>query len=342
MPSSTLGIRRPQAVQGPSILVAVGVPYLVFGPETSLGDRRPEIERRLQAGEYFWLDLHQPSAGDVDLLGELFGFHTLALEDARHFGQRAKVDDYDHFAFIVVYGATPDEDRLVEVHCFYSERCLVTVHHDDCPPFAQLREEHARHANGPAEPILLLYRVIDRLTDSFFPVMHEFDDELDAIEADLAREPSDRQQQAIFALKRRLITIRKAVGPQRDMLGRLAGGAVGLPGMTLEAERYFRDVYDHLIRIGDLLESYRDLLSGASDVYLSTVSNRLNAVMKQLAVIATIFLPLTFVVGLFGQNFDWMVDHVDSLWAFLAFGVGAQIVVLLALVVYFRRRGWLS
>jgi magnesium transporter len=323
--------------------VRVSVAHLACGPSTStLADERTQIERRLASGEFFWLDLHRPSPEDAKLLGELFGFHPLALEDAQHFGQRAKLDDYDDFALVVVYGASDDDDRLVEVHCFYSQRYLVTVHRDDCPPFADLRARYLRSEDEQTEPILLLHQVIDGLTDSFFPMLDEFDEDLDAIEAELAQEAHDGQQQAIFALKRRLVVIRKAVGPQRDLLARIAGGVVELPGMTLEAERYFRDVYDHLIRIGDLLESYRDLLSGASDVYLSTVSNRLNAVMKQLAVIATIFLPLSFVTGFFGQNFGWMVDHIGSRWTFVVFGLGGQVITLLILVVYFRRRGWLG
>src|SRR5439155_21993673 len=107
-----------------------------------------------------------------------------------------------------------------------------------------------------------------------------------------------------------------------------------------EDEHYFRDVYDHLIRISDLIDSYRDFLTGAMDVYLSTVSNRINAVMKQLTIIATIFLPLTFITGFFGQNFDWMVSHVHSWPMFLVLGVGSEIVALLALLAFFRRRGW--
>jgi magnesium transporter len=111
--------------------------------------------------------------------------------------------------------------------------------------------------------------------------------------------------------------------------------------MSVESVRYFRDVYDHLIRIGDLMESYRDLLNGASDVYLSTASNRLNDVIKQLTVIATIFLPLTFLTGFFGQNFAWMVRHVESAWAFFVFGLGGLALTVVALVLFFRRRGWL-
>jgi len=141
-------------------------------------------------------------------------------------------------------------------------------------------------------------------------------------------------------MKRVLVGMRKAVGPQRDAFANLMGGIAELPGLTEEDEHYFRNVYDHLIRISDLIDSYRDLLTGAMDVYLSTVSNRLNSVMKQLTIIATIFLPLTFITGFFGQNFDWMVGHIGSLPVFLGLGIGSELIALLVLLAFFKRRGW--
>src|SRR5205807_8230510 len=143
---------------------------------------------------------------------------------------------------------------------------------------------------------------------------------IDELEDAIFLKADDRQLQEIFRMKRLLVGMRKAVSPQRDTFARLMGGIAELPGLAEEDERYFRDIYDHLIRISDLIDSYRDLLTGAMDVYLSTVSNRLNSVMKQLTIIATIFLPLTFITGFFGQNFAWLVKHIDSLGAFLAYG----------------------
>ena len=118
------------------------------------------------------------------------------------------------------------------------------------------------------------------------------------------------------------------------------GGVADLPGMSDEDERYFRDIYDHLIRISDLIDTYRDLLTSSMDVYLSTVSNRLNTVMKQLTIMATVFLPLTFITGFFGQNFGWMVGHIRSGPTFLALGIGLEIVTVAALFTLFKRRGW--
>jgi magnesium transporter len=227
------------------------------------------------------------------------------------------------------------------VHCFYSERCLVTVHHDDAPAFSEVRERYEKR-KGPIErPSLLLYRLIDGLVDSFFPILADFDDRIDELEDGIFRRADESQLQDLFAMKRLLVGLRKAVSPQRDTFARLAGGLAQLPGFTADDERYFRDVYDHLIRISDLIDSYRDLLTGAMDVYLSTVSNRLNDVMKKLTVIATIFLPLAWITGFFGQNFGFMVRHVGSWEAFVILGLGAELAMIAALLYLFRRSGWL-
>jgi magnesium transporter len=301
---------------------------------------RENLERLLAGGSFFWIDLSRPSGEDFAVLRDVFHFHPLALEDSEHFGQRAKLDDYDDFVFLVVYGAVPDEDRLVEVHCFYSERFLITVHRDEAPTFTEVRHRYQKRKASIDEPALLLYRIIDALVDSFFPILADFDDRIDELENQTFLHASDKQLQEIFAMKRLLVGMRKAVTPQRDLFASLMGGVTEIPGMTTEAERHFRDIYDHLIRISDLIDTYRDLLSSSMDVFLSTVSNRLNVVMKQLAVIATIFLPLTFITGFFGQNFGWLVRNIAGWPAFAALGVGLEILAVVILVTFFRRRGW--
>jgi magnesium transporter len=301
---------------------------------------RESAERLLASESFFWIDLHQPTESDFAVLRDVFQFHPLALEDSEHFGQRAKLDDYDDYVFLVVYGAVPDEDRLVEVHCFYSERFLITVHRDDAPAFTEVRRRYQKRKEALDHPPLLLYRIIDALVDSFFPILADFDDRIDELENQTFLHASDEQLQEIFAMKRLLVGMRKAVTPQRDMFASLMGGVAELPGMTQEDERYFRDIYDHLIRISDLIDTYRDLLTSSMDVFLSTVSNRLNVVMKQLAVIATIFLPLTFITGFFGQNFGWMVRHIGGWPVFFGLGIGLEIATVVFLMTFFRRRGW--
>jgi magnesium transporter len=300
---------------------------------------RETVESLLASGSFFWLDLGHPTAADFNILRDVFKFHPLAVEDSEQFNQRSKIDGYDDFVFIVIYGAGPDEDGLVEVHCFYSDHFLVTVHRDACPVLAEIRRRYGKRERA-MEPSLLLYRVIDGLVDSFFPSLAVFDDRIDDLEDAIFLSASDEQLQEIFQMKRQLVEMRKILTPQRDAFASLMGSIAELPGLAERDEHYFRDVYDHLIRISDLIDSYRDLLTGAMDVYLSTVSNRLNGVMKQLTIIATVFLPLTFITGFFGQNFDWMATKIHSWPMFLVLGVGSEIVALLALLEFFRRRGW--
>ena len=301
---------------------------------------RETAEQLLASGGFFWLDLDRPSADDFVILREVFKFHPLAIEDSENFGQRAKIDDYDDFSFLVLFGASPDEDRLVEVHCFYSERYLVTVHRDEAPSFTEVRDRVAKRAQPIEHGARLLYRIVESLVDSFFPLLADFDDRIDELENQTFLNATDAQLQEIFSMKKLLVGLRKAITPQRDMFARLAGGITKLPGMTTDDERYFRDIYDHLIRISDLVDTYRDLLTSSMDVYLSTVSNRLNAVMKQLTVIATIFLPLAWLTGFFGQNFGWMVRNISSWEIFVFVGIGIEVIAAAMMLGYFKRKGW--
>jgi magnesium transporter len=301
---------------------------------------RDHVEELLASGSFFWLDLYRPEAHDFQLLREVFKFHPLALEDSEHFGQRAKLDEYGDYVFLVVYGAVPDEDRLVEVHCFYSERYLVTIHQDDCPAFDDVRERYAKGAQAIPRPSLLLYRLISALVDSFFPILADFDNRIDELENAIFQSAGEEQLQELFAMKRLFVGLRKAITPQRDLFATLMGGISNLPGMVEEDERYFRDIYDHLIRISDLIDTYRDLLTSSMDVYLSTVSNRMNVVIKQLTIIATIFLPLSWLTGFFGQNFGWEVRNITGWPAFLAFGIGLEVLAIILLLGYFKRQRW--
>jgi len=137
--------------------------------------------------------------------------------------------------------------------------------------------------------------------------------------------------------------MRKVIAPERDMMAGITAGVSDVPGMTDEAAKYFRDLYDHLIRLADLVDSYRDLLSSVMDTHLSTVSNRLNVVMKQLAIIATVFLPLSWLTGFFGQNFTYLTTRLlTPTWVFYAFGIGTEALAVVLLYILFKRRGWLG
>ena len=177
--------------------------------------------------------------------------------------------------------------------------------------------------------------------DGFFPVMDDIDARIASIETRLEGDPDEHVTAEIFGMRRELVTIRRAIAPQRDQMARIASGSVDLPGVTEEKRRYFRDVEDHLIRISGIIDGYRDLLAGATDVYLSQINNRLNLVMKQLTAVAGIFLPLTFMTGFFGQNFSWMVEHVGGPGWFFLLGIVMQVLIATGLVLGFRRAGWL-
>jgi magnesium transporter len=310
------------------------------GGREEIALERDRLERELGRDGFFWLDLHDPSDEEVELLGEVFGFHPLAIEDSLHFGQRAKLEEYDDFVFLVIYGWAPDEDGLVEVHCYYSERFLITIRRDEAPVFEDIRTECHRALGHEDEGILILHRVVDGLVDSFSPALERFNERLEVIEDEMLSGPGQGHVEEVLRMRRRLTFLRRAITPERDLFGRLVSGIGALPGMTPEAERYFRDVYDHLFRLGEMIDSYRELMTGAIDVYLSTASNRLGSVTKELTVIATIFLPLTFVTGFFGQNFDWMVEHVGSWQAFVILGVGVPLLTGLLILGVFKKRGW--
>lgn len=305
---------------------------VVHGP--SLG----EIRRRRAAGEFLWIDLRDPEEAALSAVGDEFGLHELAVEDSLHFGQRPKAEDYDDHVFLVAYGVGEDDATPVEVHFFVTAEVLVTVHRDECPAFAELLDRMARRRAAP-RGAMAVHAVLDALTDSFFPALQAVEDDIDAIDERLVGGEDDVQH-LIFATKRRLTGLARIARPQRDMVGKVASGLVELPGSDREAERHLRDVYDHLLRVEDAVDADRDLLNGATEVHLAAVSNRLNDVMKKLTLIATVFLPLTFVTGYFGQNFPWMVENIGGAGWFVAFGVVLQVAIVVGLVALFRRRGW--
>jgi magnesium transporter len=297
----------------------------------------------VSSGAPFWLDLDGVDEEASTLLADTFGFHPLAVEDAEHFGQRPKIDEFDDFTYFVVYGASGDGGTS-EMHIFFTQHYVVTVHRGDCMALADVYARIVRRHNiaDNSPQVTILYLVVDSLVDSFFPVLSRFDDRIDELEDAILRQPTEAQLGELFDMKRSLIRMRKVVTPERDMFAGLASGVVELPGMTEEGERYFRDLYDHLIRIADATDSYRDLLSSVMDTHVSTVSNRLNVVMKQLTIIATIFLPLSYLTGFFGQNFSFLIGHITGRVPFFAFGLGLEIAAALILLYFFRKRGWLG
>jgi magnesium transporter len=304
--------------------------------------------RLLAAGDAFWLDLHAPAPDELALLRDPFRFHPLSVEDSEHFGQRPKLEGYEDHAFLVLFGAVaeePDEDWLVEVHCFVRQHQLVTVHRDRAPALEALARRLGAQG-APGRGAVLLHRVADALVDGFAPALDAIDRDVDAIEDDAvtrttARVAAPADMQRVVRVRRRLTAFRRFVAPERDLFDALAAGAVTVPGLAAEDLPYLRDVYDHLVRLVESVDLHREELASATDVYLSAAGNRLNEVIRQLTIISTVFLPLTFVTGFFGQNFGWLVDNIDTLGDFVVLGLGLELAAAVALGVLFRRRGWI-
>jgi magnesium transporter len=308
-----------------------------------------EIEQAAASGTFFWLDLdiHDPGPDDdvTRLLTSTFHFHPVAVEAASRFGQRPRIDEYDDFVHVITFGIAADGKSVAEVHCFLTEKFIISIHQGNCPALATVRNRISNHhaAAGAGPQAVIFYLIMDTLVDSFFPVLSDFDDSIDNLESDILKNPTEEQLGVLFGMKREIMTIRKVITPQRDMISSLNAGMVTIPGMSDQGSVYFRNLYDHLIRISDLVDGYRDLISGAMDTHLSMVSNRLNVVMKQLAIIATIFLPLGFLTGFFGQNFAWLTAHLQqNLGLFLFLGIGSEVVAIVLLLILFKRRGWLG
>ena len=303
---------------------------------------RSAIGELLDRDEYFWLDLDAPSNEEVETLDGLFHFHPLALEDLRKKGQRPKLEDFGDYMFLVYYGARDPEGgtavRLEEVHAFVSGGYLVTVHDGRCSALDEVRKR--LDALPPSSEQFVVYRVLDALTDTFFPLLEDLEDRLEDLDEEIFSAPSPDHLQPLTELRRDLVQLGRVATPQRDMLARHIDDILQLPGLEKDSRDYFRDVYDHAIRISDQIDSYRDLLLGSRDAYLSVTSNRLNEISKQLTVVATIFLPLSFVVGFFGQNFGWMVINIRSAADFWLIGGGSMVVSVLVLVFWLRRSSY--
>ena len=189
----------------------------------------------------------------------------------------------------------------------------------------------------------VIYKILDAVIGTYVPVLARTDDDIDDLEQTVVSNPNEECLQRIFALKRDLIAMRRVVTPMRDFFARDEQKIAELPGMQPDDRLYLRDLYDSLIRVSDLIDSYRDLLSGATDMYLSTIANRQGEISKQLTIIATIFLPLSFLTGFFGENFSFLTGHIlNHTWTFFVLGLGLLAASVVGLWFFFRRKGWLT
>jgi magnesium transporter len=289
-----------------------------------------------------WLDIEAPDAEDFDLLQNTFHFHALTIEDIQHQNQRPKVDEYPDYNFAVVFQAAWDADEVAfrEHHLYVGPHYLISVHVEPSPP---LKELQSRLAKSPeltkGQPGFLTYLVIDALVDATFPVLEKLDDTVDQLEDDITEKATPDSLNRIYHLKHAVTEVRRFLGAQRDVFQRLITHGIHLQqqDMTL----YYRDVYDHVVRQYETVDSLRDLLTSAMDVYLSTVSNRLNQTMKTLTTIASLFLPLSFLTGFYGMNFALLTTVLETPYVAFVVGVATMVVATLIQLYLFRRRGWI-
>lgn len=297
---------------------------------------------------FMWLHLQgMPGPEQLRALGNAFGLHPLVLEDIRHQGQRPKVDFFDNALMVILSHPRHEQGRieLDQFSLFVAPGLIISIHGGEQDPFEPVRDR-MRSANRNFNRLgaaYLAYALMDAVVDQGFPVLEEISEWLERLEDEVLERPDASTLAEIHRLRRELLVLRRQLWPARDVVARLMRD--DLEPFTVELFPYLRDVHDHAIQIVDLLESYREMAATLIEAYMSAINQRSNDVMRVLTIIATIFIPLTFVVGIYGMNFD----HPESPWSmpelYTYYGYPVVWLVMLGVVAgmlyFFRRRGWL-
>jgi magnesium transporter len=323
---------------------------MAYGPE-SLEERAiaspAELKGVLDGWPVVWVNVDGlGSETTIREIGEVFGLHNLVLEDIVHAGQRAKVEAYEEYLYVVVQQPVADTLETEQVSLVLSRNGVLTLQERPGDSFESVRER-IRKAKGLIRgrgADFLAYALVDAVVDSYFPVLERLGDHLELLEEEVLERPDRETVAKIHEVRRDLLGLRKAAWPHRDMANGLVRDAGAF--VTPDTAVYLRDVYDHAIRIIDLVEAFREVSADLMNIYLSSVSNRMNEIMKVLTIIATIFIPLSFIAGVYGMNFDTSVSrwNMPELgWALgYPFALGVMAGVAVAFLVYFRRKGWLG
>jgi magnesium transporter len=319
------------------------VTVIAYGPHELTEHVADDLETvRAMRGKWpvLWVNVDGVDhAATVAAVGEAFGLHRLALEDVMHVHQRAKVEEYGDHLFIVARMArlAPALD-VEQIAVFVGPGFVVTFQERTGDPLdpvrARIRGGHAKVRC--AGPDYLAYAVLDAIVDHYFPVLESYADALDELEDEVVRSPTRATMNRLHRIKRELMTLRRAMWPMREALVSLLREPGPFQGETLV---YLRDCQDHAFQILDLVETYRDLAASLTDLYLSTVSNRMNEIMKVLTIFASIFIPLGFITGVYGMN----MDHPDRAWYWAwPFALAVMGGVAFVLLAYFWRKGWIG
>jgi len=277
----------------------------------------------------------------VEKIGKFFNIHPLTLEDVVNTNQRAKFEDYDNYVVsimkMIYYDTALHSEQLSVV---LMDGMVISFQESLGGDAFDLIRNRIRQGKGRIRKMgadYLAYALLDAVVDCYFTILEKIGDKIEVLEDELMTEPTKETLQMLHHMKREMIFVRKAVWPMRELINNLERSETEL--IKPSTDVYLRDVHDHTIRVIDTVETFRDLLSGMMDIYLSSVSNRMNEVMKVLTIITTIFVPVTFIAGVYGMNFDYMPE-LHSKWGYPAVWA-VMLTIIIALIIYFRRRKWL-
>jgi len=293
-----------------------------------------EVQKRLAGGEVVWLDVEAPTDKDYDELKRILGFHQLTIEDTQDEFHLPKIDEYPDYLFLIWFALndSPKTPKIefAQVNVFLGSNYLVTIHKKK---LAKIEATFERCCEGQIFSSQgadwLLHILLDHFVDEYFPLIDVISTQIDFIEDKIFNKADQAEMRKLFVLKHKLVEIKKVIAPQRDIISAL--GRFENKFIAAEHMMYYRDIFDHLIRILDLVDSSRDVVSGVMDIYLSSISNKMNEVMTRLTIVATIFMPLTLITGIYGMNFRnmpelYMKYSYFIVWAFiLIFGFGSYL-----------------
>lgn len=291
-----------------------------------------------------WVILENSNPREIQtILADTFHFHPLVVEDCINDGyQPPKIDDFGDYLFIIAHAIRPaweiQEDTLLELDLFLGANYLVTVSTDATMPpvektWAALDKDQRLHAGGAD---FLCHAILDVLVDDYMPLLDTMEDEIEKLEDLVLAKPQAETLERILALKHSIMVLRHIIWPQREVINRLSRDE--FPMIDQQSRIYFRDVYDHLMRIQEMSENIRDIVSGSLDIYLNSTSLRLNEIMKALTIVSTIFLPLSFIAGNFGMNFKFMPE-IDWPWGY-PMVILIYISIVTGMLSFFKKRGW--
>ncbi|ASV11461.1 MULTISPECIES: magnesium/cobalt transporter CorA [Leptospira] len=288
-----------------------------------------------------WIDLDSTEVEDMDFLARGCNFHPLAIEDCINKNQRPKLDEYGSYLFIVLHRFQYDIEKKIlrnnEIHIFFNEKFVVTVHQNEEPSIEQLRGRCMTHGNPLSRGTdQILYMLFDHTVDSNFPILDKMSEEIVRIESQiLVNQDSQQTIAGILFLKRNLTRIRRILSPQREIVNSLIRRDNSF--LSPKIQIYFRDVYDHLSRIYETIDMDRDLLGNTMDAYFSVISQRTNDIVKRLTLINLIFMPLTFLTGFFGMNFTTIPYENAPL---LYVTIGLMYLIPIGMIFWFRKKHW--